>query len=183
MSRNVWLIRDAFKVYDAGVFQVSICVHTADNFEELYKCWSEQSNRFFSFVWFKCKYSHEDQLSYICLKYWFNSWLKIRKKTFSLFLSPTPHCPAVFRILALFVVGGCFLYILKLHFGPEECDRTKMPYVDVDRVKVGIFWLFFPIWLKNRSYWQHESYRAVQQRTRMLKLSVEQKYILLYFMP
>lgn len=49
----------------------------------------------------------------------------------------------VFRILALVVVGGCFLYILKLHFGPEECDRTKMPYVDLDRVRVGIFWLFF----------------------------------------
>ncbi|XP_056346053.1 lactosylceramide alpha-2,3-sialyltransferase isoform X1 [Oenanthe melanoleuca] len=39
------------------------------------------------------------------------------------------------RILALFVVGGCFLYILKFHFGPEECDRTKMPYVDLDRVR------------------------------------------------
>lgn len=39
------------------------------------------------------------------------------------------------KILALTVVGGCFLYILKLHFGPEECDRTKMPYVDIDRVK------------------------------------------------
>ncbi|XP_014750684.1 PREDICTED: lactosylceramide alpha-2,3-sialyltransferase isoform X4 [Sturnus vulgaris] len=39
------------------------------------------------------------------------------------------------RILALFVVGGCFLYILKLHFGPEECDRSKMPYVDLDRVR------------------------------------------------
>ncbi|XP_065693632.1 lactosylceramide alpha-2,3-sialyltransferase isoform X2 [Patagioenas fasciata] len=37
------------------------------------------------------------------------------------------------RLLALCVVGGCFLYILKLHFGPEECDRTKMPYVDLDR--------------------------------------------------
>ncbi|XP_068259160.1 lactosylceramide alpha-2,3-sialyltransferase isoform X2 [Nyctibius grandis] len=37
------------------------------------------------------------------------------------------------RLLALFVVGGCFLYILKLRFGPEECDRTKMPYVDLDR--------------------------------------------------
>ncbi|XP_059326243.1 lactosylceramide alpha-2,3-sialyltransferase isoform X2 [Ammospiza nelsoni] len=39
------------------------------------------------------------------------------------------------RILALFVVGGCFLYILKLRLDPEECDRTKMPYVDLDRVK------------------------------------------------
>ncbi|XP_066173421.1 lactosylceramide alpha-2,3-sialyltransferase isoform X1 [Sylvia atricapilla] len=39
------------------------------------------------------------------------------------------------RILALFVVGGCFLYILKLRFGLEECDRTQMPYVDPDRVK------------------------------------------------
>ncbi|KAM9286504.1 lactosylceramide alpha-2,3-sialyltransferase [Cariama cristata] len=39
------------------------------------------------------------------------------------------------RLLALFVVGGCFLYILKFHFGPEECDRTKMPYVDLDRVR------------------------------------------------
>ncbi|KAM6076773.1 lactosylceramide alpha-2,3-sialyltransferase isoform 2-T2 [Chlamydotis macqueenii] len=39
------------------------------------------------------------------------------------------------RLLALFVVGGCFLYILKLRFGPEECDRTKMPYVDLDRVR------------------------------------------------
>ncbi|XP_064275049.1 lactosylceramide alpha-2,3-sialyltransferase isoform X5 [Passer domesticus] len=37
------------------------------------------------------------------------------------------------RILALFVVGGCFLYILKLHLDPEECDRTKMPYVDLNR--------------------------------------------------
>ncbi|XP_064509549.1 lactosylceramide alpha-2,3-sialyltransferase isoform X1 [Pseudopipra pipra] len=37
------------------------------------------------------------------------------------------------RVLVLFVVGGCFLYILKLRFGPEECDRTKMPYVDLDR--------------------------------------------------
>ncbi|KAM6270009.1 lactosylceramide alpha-2,3-sialyltransferase isoform 2-T2 [Porphyrio hochstetteri] len=37
------------------------------------------------------------------------------------------------RLLALFVVGGSFLYILKLQFGPEECDRTKMPYVDLDR--------------------------------------------------
>ncbi|XP_051475058.1 lactosylceramide alpha-2,3-sialyltransferase isoform X2 [Apus apus] len=37
------------------------------------------------------------------------------------------------RLLALFVVGVCFFYILKLHFGPEECDRTKMPYVDLDR--------------------------------------------------
>ncbi|XP_040554694.1 lactosylceramide alpha-2,3-sialyltransferase isoform X2 [Gallus gallus] len=39
------------------------------------------------------------------------------------------------RFLALFVIGGCFLYILKLHFYPEECDRTKTPYVDFDRVK------------------------------------------------
>ncbi|KAM6313579.1 lactosylceramide alpha-2,3-sialyltransferase isoform 2-T2 [Aegotheles albertisi] len=39
------------------------------------------------------------------------------------------------RLLALFVVGGCFLYVLKFHFGPEECDRTKMPYVDLDRVR------------------------------------------------
>ncbi|KAK2539088.1 St3gal5 [Columba guinea] len=39
------------------------------------------------------------------------------------------------KLLALCVVGGCFLYILKLHFGPEECDRTKMPYVDLDRVR------------------------------------------------
>ncbi|XP_009708919.1 PREDICTED: lactosylceramide alpha-2,3-sialyltransferase-like, partial [Cariama cristata] len=39
------------------------------------------------------------------------------------------------KLLALFVVGGCFLYILKFHFGPEECDRTKMPYVDLDRVR------------------------------------------------
>ncbi|XP_039920514.1 lactosylceramide alpha-2,3-sialyltransferase isoform X3 [Hirundo rustica] len=39
------------------------------------------------------------------------------------------------RILALFVVGGCLLYILKLHFGPEECDRTQMPYVDLDRIR------------------------------------------------
>ncbi|KAM6361628.1 lactosylceramide alpha-2,3-sialyltransferase isoform 3-T3 [Alca torda] len=39
------------------------------------------------------------------------------------------------RLLALFVVGGCFLYILKLSFGPEECDRTKMLYVDLDRVR------------------------------------------------
>ncbi|XP_027592411.1 lactosylceramide alpha-2,3-sialyltransferase isoform X1 [Pipra filicauda] len=39
------------------------------------------------------------------------------------------------RVLVLFVVGGCFLYILKLRFGPEECDRTKMPYVDLDRVR------------------------------------------------
>lgn len=37
------------------------------------------------------------------------------------------------KVLALFVVGGCFLYILKLHLDPEECDRTKMPYVDLDR--------------------------------------------------
>ncbi|XP_068799766.1 lactosylceramide alpha-2,3-sialyltransferase isoform X4 [Struthio camelus] len=39
------------------------------------------------------------------------------------------------RLFVLFVIGGCFLYILKLHFDPEECDRTKMPYVDLDRVK------------------------------------------------
>ncbi|KFP11169.1 Lactosylceramide alpha-2,3-sialyltransferase, partial [Egretta garzetta] len=39
------------------------------------------------------------------------------------------------RLLALFVVGGCFLYIVKLRFGPEECDRTKMPFVDLDRVR------------------------------------------------
>ncbi|XP_009469972.1 PREDICTED: lactosylceramide alpha-2,3-sialyltransferase [Nipponia nippon] len=39
------------------------------------------------------------------------------------------------KLLALFVVGACFLYILKVHFGPEECDRTKMPYVDLDRVR------------------------------------------------
>ncbi|XP_072718038.1 lactosylceramide alpha-2,3-sialyltransferase isoform X3 [Ciconia boyciana] len=39
------------------------------------------------------------------------------------------------RLLALFVVGACFLYILKLRFGPEECDRTKMPFVDLDRVR------------------------------------------------
>ncbi|XP_072718045.1 lactosylceramide alpha-2,3-sialyltransferase isoform X9 [Ciconia boyciana] len=37
------------------------------------------------------------------------------------------------KLLALFVVGACFLYILKLRFGPEECDRTKMPFVDLDR--------------------------------------------------
>ncbi|KAM6346114.1 lactosylceramide alpha-2,3-sialyltransferase isoform 3-T3 [Podargus strigoides] len=43
--------------------------------------------------------------------------------------------PVFKRLLALFVVGGCFLYILKLRFGPEECDRTKMPYVDLDRVR------------------------------------------------
>ncbi|XP_053921309.1 lactosylceramide alpha-2,3-sialyltransferase isoform X4 [Cuculus canorus] len=39
------------------------------------------------------------------------------------------------RFLALFLVGGCFLYILKLRFGPGECDRTKMPYVDLNRVR------------------------------------------------
>ncbi|XP_069712624.1 lactosylceramide alpha-2,3-sialyltransferase isoform X2 [Phaenicophaeus curvirostris] len=39
------------------------------------------------------------------------------------------------RFLALFLVGGCFLYILKLRFSPGECDRTKMPYVDPDRVR------------------------------------------------
>ncbi|KAM6073125.1 lactosylceramide alpha-2,3-sialyltransferase isoform 3-T3 [Theristicus caerulescens] len=39
------------------------------------------------------------------------------------------------RLLAAVVVGGCFLYILIVHFGPEECDRTKMPYVDLDRVR------------------------------------------------
>ncbi|NXS12107.1 SIAT9 sialyltransferase, partial [Neodrepanis coruscans] len=39
------------------------------------------------------------------------------------------------KILPLFVVGGCFLYILKLHFGFEECDRAKTPYVDLDRVR------------------------------------------------
>ncbi|XP_064007789.1 lactosylceramide alpha-2,3-sialyltransferase isoform X7 [Pogoniulus pusillus] len=38
-------------------------------------------------------------------------------------------------LVALSVVGGCFLYLLKLHFGPEECDRTKLPYVDLDRVR------------------------------------------------
>uniref|UniRef100_A0A8B9I5E2 Lactosylceramide alpha-2,3-sialyltransferase n=1 Tax=Anser brachyrhynchus TaxID=132585 RepID=A0A8B9I5E2_9AVES len=45
------------------------------------------------------------------------------------FLKGTP------KLLVLFVVGGCFLYILKLHFYPEECDRTKTPYVDLDRVR------------------------------------------------
>ncbi|XP_074848386.1 lactosylceramide alpha-2,3-sialyltransferase isoform X2 [Carettochelys insculpta] len=35
----------------------------------------------------------------------------------------------------LFAVVVCFLYILKLHFGPEECDMKKMHYVDLERVK------------------------------------------------
>lgn len=63
------------------------------------------------------------------------------------------------------MIGGCFLYILKLHFYPEECDRTKTPYVDFDRVKVSI-WVFlfcFFAWLKqsvvNSRYGSHKAYR------------------------
>jgi len=66
----------------------------------------------------------------------------LEKRWFFFFFPPLsyPHIILfIFRLLALFVVGGCFVYILKLHFGPEECDRTKMPYVDLDRVRVGIF--------------------------------------------
>ncbi|XP_068023777.1 lactosylceramide alpha-2,3-sialyltransferase isoform X2 [Melanerpes formicivorus] len=38
-------------------------------------------------------------------------------------------------LVVLSVVGGCFLYFLKFRFGPEECDRTKLPYVDLHRVR------------------------------------------------
>lgn len=66
--------------------------------------------------------------------------------------SPNPYMNLfVSRLLVLFVVGGCFLYILKLHFYPEECDRTKTPYVDLDRVRVGIFW-YFSTWLKQKGF-------------------------------
>ncbi|XP_053885527.1 lactosylceramide alpha-2,3-sialyltransferase isoform X1 [Malaclemys terrapin pileata] len=39
------------------------------------------------------------------------------------------------RRVTLFAVVVCFLYILKLSFGPEECDTKKMHYVDPERVK------------------------------------------------
>ncbi|XP_024057210.2 lactosylceramide alpha-2,3-sialyltransferase isoform X1 [Terrapene carolina triunguis] len=39
------------------------------------------------------------------------------------------------RRVTLFAVVVCFLYILKLSFGPEECDMKKMHYVDPERVK------------------------------------------------
>ncbi|XP_075787051.1 lactosylceramide alpha-2,3-sialyltransferase isoform X2 [Pelodiscus sinensis] len=39
------------------------------------------------------------------------------------------------RHVILFAVLVCFLYILKLSFGPEECDMKKMHYVDPERVK------------------------------------------------
>nr|XP_032644337.1 lactosylceramide alpha-2,3-sialyltransferase-like [Chelonoidis abingdonii] len=39
------------------------------------------------------------------------------------------------RRVMLFAVVVCFLYILKLSFGPEECDMKKMHYVDPEHVK------------------------------------------------
>ncbi|XP_050803815.1 lactosylceramide alpha-2,3-sialyltransferase isoform X1 [Gopherus flavomarginatus] len=39
------------------------------------------------------------------------------------------------RRVTLFAVVVCFLYILKLSFGPEECDMKKMHYVDPEHVK------------------------------------------------
>ncbi|KAM7168986.1 lactosylceramide alpha-2,3-sialyltransferase isoform 1-T2 [Macrochelys suwanniensis] len=39
------------------------------------------------------------------------------------------------RRVILFAVVVYFFYILKLRFGPEECDMKKMHYVDPERVK------------------------------------------------
>uniref|UniRef100_A0A3Q2GZT5 Lactosylceramide alpha-2,3-sialyltransferase n=1 Tax=Equus caballus TaxID=9796 RepID=A0A3Q2GZT5_HORSE len=38
----------------------------------------------------------------------------------------------------LLVFGVWILYILKLNYATEECDMKKMPYVDPDRVKIGV---------------------------------------------
>uniref|UniRef100_A0A8C8VFR4 Lactosylceramide alpha-2,3-sialyltransferase n=1 Tax=Pelusios castaneus TaxID=367368 RepID=A0A8C8VFR4_9SAUR len=57
------------------------------------------------------------------------SWSHMKMKRPSWFLKGT------LKHVVLFAVLVCFLYILKLSFGPEECDMKKMHYVDPERVK------------------------------------------------
>lgn len=48
---------------------------------------------------------------------------------------PSCFLKGTLKRVTLFAVVVCFLYILKLSFGPEECDMKKMHYVDPKRVK------------------------------------------------
>ncbi|XP_014791536.1 PREDICTED: lactosylceramide alpha-2,3-sialyltransferase isoform X2 [Calidris pugnax] len=50
-------------------------------------------------------------------------------------LRPSWFLKGILKRLALVVLGGSFLYLLVICFGPQECHRTKMSYVDLDRVR------------------------------------------------